>query len=74
MSTNPKSLHDAMRRMQAVLHAAKLDIEDYIGNDPSPGGYFSRQAELALVLRGLEDAQATIEWVKETYESGVQRS
>lgn len=74
MSTNPKSLHDAMRRMQAVLHAAKLDIEDYIGNDPSPGGYFSRQAELALVLRGLEDAQATIEWVKKTYKSGVQRS
>lgn len=73
MSTNPKSLHDAMRRVQAVLHAAKLDIEDYIGNDPSPGGYFSRQAELALVLRGLEDAQATIEWVKETFEHGVRR-
>lgn len=68
MSTNPKSLHDAMRRVQAVLHAAKLDIEDYIGGDDA------RHDELAHVLRGLEDAQATIEWVKETFEHGVRRS
>lgn len=68
MSTDPRGLHDAMRRVQVVLRVAASDLDNYIGGDDA------RHDELAHVLRGLKDAQDVVAWVKETYEHGVRRS
>lgn len=68
MSTDPRSLHDAMRRMQNLLGVAALDLNNYIGGDDA------RYDELSHVVYTLKDAQDVVAWVKETYEHGVRRS
>lgn len=66
MKTDPKSLHDAMRRLQVVLSGARIDLANYIDTD-------QKVDELGHVLDALRDAQAVVGWVRETFESGVRR-
>jgi hypothetical protein len=68
MKTDPKSLHDAMRRLQALLGGMRIDVREYIDADKTRSNGLLQE-----VLASIDDAEEIAGWVRETFESGVRR-
>jgi len=68
MSTNPKSLHDAMRQLLSLLGCAEREVDQYIGGDDG------RYDDLRHVVEYLREAQRTVHWVRDTYKNGEKRN
>ena len=67
--TNPRSLHDAMRRIQVLTGAAKIDLYAFIDN---PAEYDAKEY-MESVLELLMVVENIAVWMRETYTSGVRR-
>ena len=68
MNTDPHSLHDAMRRLQALLGAMRIDLYAYIDEDDT------RSHELlGEVLSAIDCAEHTADWVRQTFARGQRR-
>ncbi len=61
--TNPKSLHDAMRRLQVLMNSVKIDLINYINTD-------QKYDEISHLVRDVKDAEEIIQWVRDTFKSG----
>jgi hypothetical protein len=68
MKTDPKSLHDAMRQLQALLGGMRIDLYAYIDEDDTRSHELLRE-----VLASIDAAEKIAGWVRETFESGVRR-
>lgn len=60
MSTTPKSVHDALRRITSLLTSVGLDLEEYLENPASyTPEYFNDVAEAVL------DAHLLVTWTRD---------
>lgn len=68
-NTNPRSLHDAMRRIRALSTAAHSDLYAFVDN---PGEYGAKEY-MESVAEAVVEIGEIARWVSETYEHGVRR-
>jgi hypothetical protein len=68
MSTDPKSIHDALRRLTVLIGSTAIDVNAFIDE---PGGYSAGEFFEPVAL-ALHDAQVLLRWIrdelKEKYE------
>jgi hypothetical protein len=64
-ATNPRSLHDAMRRISALAYAARLDLHEFRENpaEYDGGEYMNAVAEAVVEIEEIAM------WVRNAYKS-----
>lgn len=65
MNTKPKSVHDALRRVQALLSAAGRDLEQYLD---APADYHPEY--FMDVLEAVLDAHMLTTWTRDNLTKG----
>jgi hypothetical protein len=66
---NPRSLHDAMRRIQSLSGAAHRDLTAFIDN---PTDYDSKEF-MEFVAEAVAETKVIAAWVRDTYKDGVRK-
>jgi hypothetical protein len=68
MNTDPRSLHDAMRRLQVLLDGMRIDVREYIDADDKRSNGLLQE-----VLASIDAAEHITDWVRQTFARGQRR-